>query len=574
MTTSDNAPTVGKYRPFDVVALKDRQWPDKRIEKAPIWASVDLRDGNQSLVDPMNSERKRRFFDLLVEMGFKQIEVGFPSASQTDFDFLRELIEEEKIPEDVTLQVLTPAREPLIRKTFEALKGANSAIVHLYNATSPLFRDTVLHLDKEACESLAVTHARLVRELMDEHPETNWTFQYSPEHFTTTELDYSLAVCESVMDAWGASIERPVILNLPATVEVATPNVYADQIEWFCTHLRERRRAIVSLHTHNDRGTGVAAAELGIMAGADRIEGTLFGNGERTGNVDLITLAMNLYVQGIDPELNVSDLTKVMREVEHCNQLPVHPRHPYVGDLVFTAFSGSHQDAIKKGMNKRDAALEAGDSPLWNVPYLPVDPLDVGRTYEAVIRVNSQSGKGGISYLLEQDHGIALPRRLSIEFSHVVQAVADKTGKEITSDMIHQTFVDEYCRNAPYHLTDQRITEQGDSVSIQANIQTSYESLDIRGEGNGPLSALIDGLNNHGFDLDVVDYQESSRGRGGARAEAVAFVELRVEGQALFGVGIHANTTTATLLAALSALDRAPSLKANARDVASTSEVE
>lgn len=553
-STSFTAPQ-GKYRPFDIVDLPDRQWPGKRIEKAPIWASVDLRDGNQSLVDPMDGERKWRFFEMLVGMGFKQIEVGFPSASQTDYDFLRDLIDNQRVPDDVTIQVLTPAREPLIRRTMEALKGANRVIVHLYNATSPLFRDTVLNLDKDACKDLAVSHARLIRELMDEQPETQWTFQYSPEHFTTTELEYSLEVCEEVLDAWGATTTTPVILNLPATVEVATPNVYADQIEWFCRHLSERQRAIISLHPHNDRGTGIAAAELGVMAGADRIEGTLFGNGERTGNVDLVTLAMNLYIQGIDPRLDLSNLTPVMREVEYCNQLPVHPRHPYVGDLVFTSFSGSHQDAIKKGMHKRQELVEQGESPLWSVPYLPIDPMDVGRNYEAVIRVNSQSGKGGISYLLEQDHGIALPRRLSIEFSQVVQRVTDDTGHEITSDMIHRAFLEEYCLDTPYKLISQRIEEDAEQVSITAQIATPEGEMTLNGKGNGPLSALIDGLNQQGFDVDVIDYQESSRGRG-AEAEAVAFVELRAEGKSVFGVGINFNTTTATLAAALSAISR------------------
>lgn len=568
MSSSSFIPPVGKYRPFETVDLPNRQWPSKRIEKAPIWASVDLRDGNQSLVDPMDGERKWRFFELLLEMGFKQIEVGFPSASQTDFDFLRDLIDNDRVPDDVTLQVLTPCREPLIRRTFEALKGVKRAIVHLYNATSPLFRDTVLHLDKASCKQLAVDNAALVRQLMDEQPESHWTFQYSPEHFTTTELEYSLDVCEGVLDAWGATVELPVILNLPATVEVATPNVYADQIEWFCGHLSERKRAIISVHMHNDRGTGVAAAELSVMAGADRIEGTLFGNGERTGNVDLVTLAMNLYVQGIDPELDLSNLTPIMREVEHCNQLPVHPRHPYVGDLVFTAFSGSHQDAIKKGMNERRDALENGESPLWNVPYLPVDPLDVGRNYEAVIRVNSQSGKGGISYLLEQDHGIALPRRLSIEFSQVVQEVADKSGREITSQMIHEAFHNEYCVDAPYRLLNQKIDEQGSDVTIAASIDSPEGTISLNGKGNGPLSALIDGFHHQGFDIDVIDYQESSRGRG-ANAEAVAFVELRAEGESVFGVGVNVNTTTATLSAALAAISRV-SRKQHAEGVAVT----
>ncbi|MGO1718523.1 MAG: 2-isopropylmalate synthase, partial [Halomonas sp.] len=423
-----------KYRPFVAVDLPDRQWPSQRIESAPIWCSVDLRDGNQSLIDPMDQERKQRLFDMLLSVGFKQIEVGFPSASQTDFDFVRSLIEQDKIPDDVTIQVLTQARPHLIERTFEALQGAKNAIVHVYNATDPMFRRVVFNVDKPECVQIAVEATQQIRAQMDAAPETNWTFQYSPELFTTTEMDFAVEIVEAVMDAYGSSADKPMIVNLPATVEVAPPNNYADQIEWFCRHVKNRDHLIVSVHPHNDRGTGVAAAELTLMAGADRVEGTLFGNGERTGNVDIVTLAMNMYTQGVNPALDFSNITPIMREVEYCNQLPVHPRHPYVGDLVFTAFSGSHQDAIKKGMADRRSNPDA----LWDVPYLPIDPLDVGRSYEAVIRVNSQSGKGGVSYLLEQEHGIELPRRLSIEFSQVVQEVAERTGKEITSQMIYQ----------------------------------------------------------------------------------------------------------------------------------------
>ena len=446
-----------KYRPFVAVDLPDRQWPSQRIETPPQWCSVDLRDGNQALIDPMDQERKQRFFDLLVKIGFKQIEVGFPSASQTDFDFVRSLIEEDKVPDDVTIQVLTQARPHLIERTFESLKGAKNAIVHVYNATDPVFRRVVFNVDKSQCIQIAVDATTQIRDLMKAAPETNWTFQYSPELFTTTEMDFAVEIVNAVRETFGASADNKMIVNLPATVECATPNNYADQIEWFCRNVEHRDHLIVSVHPHNDRGTGVAAAELTVMAGADRVEGTLFGNGERTGNVDIVTLAMNLYTQGVHPGLDFSNITPIMREVEHCNQLPVHPRHPYVGDLVFTAFSGSHQDAIKKGMALRK---EDPDS-VWAVPYLPIDPLDVGRSYEAVIRVNSQSGKGGVSYLLEQEHGIELPRRLSMEFSLVVQEVADRVGKEITSAMIYQTFVDEYlAKTEPYSLRSEEHTSE------------------------------------------------------------------------------------------------------------------
>ena len=452
-----------KYRPFVAVDLPDRQWPSQRIETPPIWCSVDLRDGNQSLIDPMDQERKQRLFDMLLKIGFKEIEVGFPSASQTDFDFVRSLIEQDKIPDDVTIQVLTQARPHLIERTFEALKGAKRAIVHVYNATDPMFRRVVFNVDKAECVQIAVDATAQIRDLMAANPETNWTFQYSPELFTTTEMDFAVEIVEAVMDTFGPSVDNKMIVNLPATVEVATPNNYADQIEWFCRHVKKRDTLIVSVHPHNDRGTGVAAAELTLMAGADRIEGTLFGNGERTGNVDIVTLAMNMYTQGVHPQLDFSNITPIMREVEYCNQLPVHPRHPYVGDLVFTAFSGSHQDAIKKGMAERRANPEAS----WDVPYLPIDPMDVGRSYEAVIRVNSQSGKGGISYLLEQEHGIELPRRLSIEFSQVVQEVADRTGKEITSQMIYQAFADEYLeQRSPLALVNHRLSSEPDSPKV------------------------------------------------------------------------------------------------------------
>ncbi|MFY0991494.1 2-isopropylmalate synthase [Halomonas sp. C05BenzN] len=548
----DNPAT--KYRPFVAVDLPDRQWPDRRIETPPIWCGVDLRDGNQALIDPMDQERKQRFFDLLVKIGFKQIEVGFPSASQTDFDFVRALIEQDKVPDDVTIQVLTQARDHLIDRTFEALKGAKNAIVHVYNATDPVFRRVVFNVSKEECIQIAVDATTQIRSRMEAAPETNWTFQYSPELFTTTEMDFAREVVEAVMAAYGASAEKKMIVNLPATVEAATPNNYADQIEWFCRNVNNRDHLIVSLHPHNDRGTGVAAAELALMAGADRVEGCLFGNGERTGNVDIVTLAMNLYTQGVHPGLDFSNITPIMREVEYCNQLPVHPRHPYVGDLVFTAFSGSHQDAIKKGMAERRANPDA----MWEVPYLPIDPLDVGRSYEAVIRVNSQSGKGGVSYLLEQEHGIELPRRLSIEFSQVVQEVADRTGKEITSQMIYQAFADEYLeRRAPYALVGHRLSSEPDSprVALEATIEERGERRTIQGEGNGPLAAFIKALAAAGHDVEIIDYHEHSRGQG-SDAEAIAYVEVRIDGKAVFGVGTDESITSASMKGVMSAINR------------------
>ncbi|UYV17931.1 2-isopropylmalate synthase [Halomonas qaidamensis] len=543
-----------KYRPFVAVDLPDRQWPSQRIETPPIWCSVDLRDGNQSLIDPMDQERKQRLFDLLLKTGFKEIEVGFPSASQTDFDFVRALIEQDKIPDDVTIQVLTQARPHLIERTFEALEGAKNAIVHVYNATDPMFRRIVFNVDKTECVQIAVDATAQIRDLMAANPNTNWTFQYSPELFTTTEMDFAVEIVEAVMDTFGPSVDNRMIVNLPATVEVATPNNYADQIEWFCRHVKKRDTLIVSVHPHNDRGTGVAAAELTLMAGADRVEGTLFGNGERTGNVDIVTLAMNMYTQGVHPNLDFSNITPVMREVEYCNQLPVHPRHPYVGDLVFTAFSGSHQDAIKKGMADRRAHPEA----LWDVPYLPIDPLDVGRSYEAVIRVNSQSGKGGISYLLEQEHGIELPRRLSIEFSQVVQEVADRTGREITSQMIYQAFADEYLeQHSPLALISHRLSSEPDSpkVALEAVLENSGNRETVSGEGNGPLAAFVKALVVSGHDVEIIDYHEHSRGQG-ADAEAIAYVEVRIDGKAVFGVGTDESITSASMKGVLSAINR------------------
>ncbi|WP_081194227.1 2-isopropylmalate synthase [Halomonas sp. BC1] len=543
-----------KYRPFVAVDLPDRQWPGQRIDTPPIWCSVDLRDGNQSLIDPMDQERKQRLFDMLLKIGFKEIEVGFPSASQTDFDFVRSLIEQDKIPDDVTIQVLTQARPHLIERTFEALKGAKRAIVHVYNATDPMFRRVVFNVDKAECVQIAVDATAQIRDLMAANPETQWTFQYSPELFTTTEMPFAVEIVEAVMDTFGPSVDNRMIVNLPATVEVATPNNYADQIEWFCRHVKKRDTLIVSVHPHNDRGTGVAAAELTLMAGADRVEGTLFGNGERTGNVDIVTLAMNMYTQGVHPQLDFSNITPIMREVEYCNQLPVHPRHPYVGDLVFTAFSGSHQDAIKKGMAERRANPEAP----WDVPYLPIDPMDVGRSYEAVIRVNSQSGKGGISYLLEQEYGIELPRRLSIEFSQVVQEVADRTGREITSQMIYQAFLEEYLeRQAPLALVNHRLVSEPDSprVTLEAVVEQQGERHLLSGQGNGPLAAFVKALHAHGHDVEIIDYHEHSRGQG-ADAEAIAYVEVRIDGQAVFGVGSDESITSASMKGVLSAINR------------------
>ncbi|MDR5904248.1 2-isopropylmalate synthase [Franzmannia qiaohouensis] len=558
-----------KYRPFVAVDLPDRQWPSQRIESPPIWCSVDMRDGNQALIDPMDMERKRRFFSMLVELGFKQIEVGFPSASQIDFDYVRELIEQDLVPDDVTIQVLTQARPHLIERTFEALQGAKNAIVHVYNATDPMFRRVVFNVDKPECIKIATDATAQIRDLMAARPETHWTFQYSPELFTSTEMDFAVEIVEAVMATYGATAEKPMIVNLPATVEVATPNNYADQIEWFCRNVNHRDRLIVSVHPHNDRGTGVAAAELAVMAGADRVEGTLFGNGERTGNVDIVTLAMNLYTQGVHPGLDFSNITPIMREVEYCNQLPVHPRHPYVGDLVFTAFSGSHQDAIKKGMSERRNHPEA----VWDVPYLPIDPLDVGRSYEAVIRVNSQSGKGGVSYLLEEEHGIELPRRLSIEFSHVVQDVAERTGKEITSQMIFQAFSDEYLeQTSPLALINHRLSSEADSpkVTLEAAIDQDGQRHTIAGAGNGPLAAFIKALAAHGVDAEIIDYHEHSRGQG-SDAEAVAYVEVRLGEDAVFGVGIDESITSASMKAVISAVNRHRSTQAPAANVTAAS---
>ena len=547
-----------KYKAFPPIDLPDRQWPSRVITEAPVWCSVDLRDGNQALIEPMGPERKKRMFETLVEMGFKEIEVGFPSASQTDFDFVRQLIEENMIPDDVTIQVLTQARDHLIERTFESLKGAKRAIVHLYNSTSTLQRRVVFQQDREGVRQIAEEGAKLVIEHARKNPETEWVFQYSPESFTQTELDYALEVCESVLDIWEASPENPVILNLPATVEVATANIFADQIEWMARNFTNRERVILSVHPHNDRGTGVAAAEFAVMAGADRIEGTLFGNGERTGNVDIVTLGMNMFSQGIDPTLDFSKMRDLIGVAEYCNQLPVHPRHPYAGDLVFTAFSGSHQDAINKGLK----AMEQSNSNLWEVPYLPIDPADVGATYEAVIRINSQSGKGGVAYLMEADYGLKLPRRLQMEFSKNVQQIADGSGQELSSTMIYETFDSEYLSNsAPYGFIEHTTvpdTHASEMRAITAKVTKDGEVIEVKGKGNGPIDAFVNALKQEaGIDIKVIDYTEHAVGTG-SDASAISYVETETgDGRRIFGVGKDVNIVTASLRAICTAVNRA-----------------
>ena len=548
-----------KYRPFAPIDLPDRTWPSRTIGAAPIWLSTDLRDGNQALIEPMDAARKLRMFRQLVDIGFKEIEVAFPSASQTDYDFVRRLIEEDLIPDDVTIQVLTQSRDELIRRTFESLRGAARAIVHLYNPTAPLFRRVVYGKDRAGIVDIATSGARLFAECAASQPETDWRFEYSPETFTMTELDFALEICERVVDVWESVSRHPVILNLPATVEVATPNVFADQIEWMHRHLSRRNRVVLSVHPHNDRGTGVAAAELAVMAGADRVEGCLFGNGERTGNVCLVTLALNLYSQGVDPKLDFSDIGSVIRTAEYCTALPVHPRHPYAGELVFTAFSGSHQDAIRKGFAAQRAE-EARGSPIWEVPYLPIDPADVGRTYEAVIRVNSQSGKGGIAFLLERDFGLALPRLLQIEFSQVVQAIADETGKELSSADLHAAFVREYSvRDTPIAYVDHRSTHagaQGAGEHLTARLAIDGVETLLSGNGNGPVDAFVQALREGvGADVHVLAYHEHATGTG-EDATAVAYVQLRAGTRTVYGVGLDPNIVTATLKAVIAALNR------------------
>ncbi len=540
-----------KYRAFPVIDLPDRTWPSKTITSAPIWCSSDLRDGNQSLIEPMDAVKKLRFWKTLVSVGVKEIEASFPAASQTDFDFVRTLIEDGHIPDDTTIQVLTQGREDLIARTFESLRGAKKAIVHLYNATCPAFRRIVFNQDKEGIKEIAVSAAKLFVKYAAQQPETHWTFEYSPETFSATELEFAQEVCDAVIEVWNPTPEHKMILNLPATVECATPNIYADQIEWFGRHINRRDSVLISLHTHNDRGTGVAATELGLMAGADRVEGCLFGNGERTGNVDLVTVALNMYTQGLNPELDFSDIDGVRKVVEECNQIPVHPRHPYVGDLVHTAFSGSHQDAIRKGF-----AQQKPDA-LWEVPYLPIDPADIGRSYEAVIRVNSQSGKGGIAYLLEQEYGISLPRRMQIEFSQVVQRETDRLGLEMTAQQIHSLLHSEYLQaNTPYALVSHRLQEENGHSAVEVEVSAKgagETNLRWSGKGNGALEALVAGLP---VQAEIMDYNEHAIGAG-TNAKAAAYIELRVNGErAVHGVGIDENITTASFKALFSALNR------------------
>ena len=547
-----------KYKPSAPVYLDTRTWPGKAITKPPIWCSVDLRDGNQALVEPMDTARKLKMFKTLVSMGFKEIEIGFPSASDTDFQFCRYLVENKLIPDDVTVQVLTQAREHLIDKTFEALKGCKSAILHLYNSVSTLQRKVVFKQDRAGVKKIASDGAAMVFDRLKHLPDTILTLQYSPESFTGTELDYALDVCETVLDCWKASKKNKVIINLPATVEMSTPNIYADQIEWMSNNFSERDRVILSLHPHNDRGTGVAATELGLMAGADRVEGTLFGNGERTGNVDIVTLGLNMFTQGIDPELDFSDINKLIETAEFCNQLPVHQRHPYAGQLVHTAFSGSHQDAIRKGME----AISKSNDPFWEVPYLPIDPNDIGRTYEAIIRVNSQSGKAGAAWLLEQEHNINIPRGAQIQFSQAVQGVADKTGKEITSDMIWGIFEEEFLQKGKFSLhkfKSKKISKYENTEFIEATIDYNGEKIKISSKGNGPISAFVNAMRDH-FNLTFMlnDFGQNTRSSGSS-AEAAAYIEIKVpdeNGRSVFGVGIDTSITLAPIKAVISAINR------------------
>ena len=544
-----------KYRSFAPIDLADRSWPNSVITAPPTWCSVDLRDGNQALIEPMDAARKRRMFDMLVKIGFKEIEVGFPAASQTDFDFVRELIERELIPDDVVIQVLTQARPELIARTYEALRGARRAIMHVYNSTSVVQRRVVFRTDRAGIIDMAVRGASVVREHALKQPDTDWTFEYSPESFTGTELEFAVEVCDAVNAVWEPTPDHKSILNLPATVEMATPNIYADQIEWYLRNLKNRDCSVLSVHPHNDRGTAVAAAEFAVMAGAGRIEGTLFGNGERTGNVDIVTLALNLYSQGVDPQLDFSNINEVARCAEACNQLPIHPRHPYVGDLVFTAFSGSHQDAIKKGLAAR--------SGIWDVPYLPIDPSDLGRSFDSIIRVNSQSGKGGVAYLLERDYQLVMPRRLQIEFSQVVQAAADITGKELTSQEIWDLFSREYlAARSPYVYRGHQLsasTDGADHERLTLQMENAGGPETWMGHGSGPIDAMVQAV---ALPFDVLSYEEHSRGKGSG-AQAVSYIEITTRSRrTLFGAGMHPNIVTASLLAVVSAVNRAIALGA------------
>ena len=542
-----------KYSAYKPVDLVNREWPSNTIKKAPIWCSVDLRDGNQALIEPMGSERKNRMFSLLCKLGFKEIEVGFPSASKTDYDFVRDLIENKKIPSDVNIQVLTQAREELIIKTFESLKGASKGIIHFYNSTSTLQRKVVFNQDKDGVKKIATDAAELIKKLALENSDTEWTFEYSPESFTGTELEYARDVCDNVVEILKPVSKNKIIINLPATVEMSTPNIYGDQIEWMNKNLKNRNDICLSLHPHNDRGTAVAASEFGIMAGADRVEGTLFGNGERTGNVDIVTIALNMLTQGVEPNLDFSNINSVMREVEYCNQLPVHPRHPYAGDLVFTAFSGSHQDAIKKGFQ----AIKKSNDPKWEVPYLPIDPADLGRNYEAVVRINSQSGKGGVAFLLEKDHGVSLPRRLQISLSQRIQKLADDTGKEISSSQIWDIFEKKYLQPINnYSYIKHSSSSKDDLHKLELTMNMNNEETTIKGSGNGPIDSFVNGLSEKiGVEIKVADYHQTAISSG-SDAKAAAYIELEKDGKTFWGVGIHPNTTRASFDAIIVGLSK------------------
>ena len=543
-----------KYKPFKPINLVDRSWPNNLLTEAPRWCSVDLRDGNQALIEPMGVEKKIRMFELLCNIGFKEIEVGFPAASQTDYDFVRILIKEEKIPDDVTIQVLTQSRDHIIKKTFESLEGVKRAIVHFYNSTSTLQRKVVFNKDKKGIKKIATDGATLIKELSSANQQTEWLFEYSPESFTATELDFSLEVCNEVVDILSPYSKEKIIINLPATVEMSSPNIYGDQIEWMISNIQNRENICISLHPHNDRGTAVAAAEIGVMAGADRIEGTLFGNGERTGNVDLVTLSLNLLTQGVNPKLDFTKINHIVREVEFCNQLPVHPRHPYAGDLVFTAFSGSHQDAIKKGLD----AIKKSNEPHWEVPYLPIDPSDLGRSYEAVVRINSQSGKGGVAYILEKDHGVSLPRRLQISLSSKIQDVADQSGKELLSHEIWSIFESNFIKNT---LDTQLksfsvITSDKNQDEVKLEIMQDEKCIELSGTGNGPIDACIDAFKNlHKSDFSIADYHQHSLATG-SDAKAVAYIEVSDGVNTKWGVGIDENTTKASFKAITVGIDK------------------
>ena len=544
---------VNKYKAFEPINLRDRQWPSKVINKAPTWCSVDLRDGNQALIEPMGTERKDRMFALLCKLGFKEIEVGFPSASQTDFDFVRSLIEDKKIPSDVNIQVLTQSRNELIERTFESLKDIPKAIVHFYNSTSTLQRKVVFNQDKNGIKEIAINGALKIKELALANPNTDWSFEYSPESFTGTELDYAAEVCDAVVDILKKVSKHKIIINLPATVEMSTPNIYGDQIEWMNKNLINRENIALSLHPHNDRGTAVAASEFGLMAGADRVEGTLFGNGERTGNVDIVTIALNMLTQGIDPQLDFSNINSVMREVEYCNQLPVHPRHPYAGDLVFTAFSGSHQDAIKKGFH----AMKQSNNPEWAVPYLPIDPADLGRSYEAVVRINSQSGKGGVAFLLEKDHGVSLPRRLQISMSQKIQQLADETGKEISSSVIWEIFEENFLKPKNNFSYQSHTSSTKDDVNkLEVKMIMNTKEINVSGTGNGPIDSFVNGLSKElDINIKISDYHQSAISSG-SDAQAAAYIELEKDGQTKWGVGINPNTTRASFEAIIVGLSK------------------